>query len=60
VEFIGGEHTARNILIRAPFTGAKVAPLDKERYLQLLAQWQIQPYLARLLKDELKAAAQIG
>jgi hypothetical protein len=60
VEFIGGEHTARNILIRALFTGAKVAPLDKERYLQLLAQWQIHPYLARLLKDELKAAAQIG
>jgi SAM-dependent methyltransferase len=60
VEFIGGEHTARNILIRALFIGAKVAPLDKERYLQLLAQWQIQPYLARLLKDELKAAAQIG
>jgi SAM-dependent methyltransferase len=60
VEFIGGEHTARNILIRALFTGAKAAPLDKERYLQLLAQWQIRPYLARLLKDELKAAAQIG
>jgi hypothetical protein len=51
---------ARNILIRALFTGAKVAPLDNERYLQLLAQWQIQPYLARLLQDELKAAAQIG
>ena len=59
VEFIGGEHTARNILIRAVFTGASPAPLDKERYLQLLAQWQIKPYLAKLLKDELKAAAQI-
>jgi len=40
-------------------TGASPAPLDKERYLQLLAQWQIKPYLAKLLKDELKAAAQI-
>jgi chorismate mutase len=59
VEFIGGEHTARNILIRAVFTGANPAPLDKERYLKLLEQWQIKPYLAKLLKDELKAAAQI-
>ena len=59
VEFIGGEHTARNILIRAVFTGASPAQLDKERYLQLLEQWQIKPYLAKLLKDELKAAAQI-
>jgi hypothetical protein len=60
VEFIGGEHTARNILIRAVFTGAGPSPLDKERYLQLLAQWQIKPYLAKLLEDELKAAAQIS
>ena len=59
VEFIGGEHTSRNILIRAVFTGASPAPLDKERYLKLLEQWQIKPYLAKLLKDELKAAAQI-
>jgi SAM-dependent methyltransferase len=60
VEFIGGEHTARNILIRAVFTGSSPAQIDKERYLQLLEQWQITPYLAKLLKDELKAAAQIG
>jgi SAM-dependent methyltransferase len=60
VEFIGGEHTARNILIRAVFTGASPAPIDKERYLQLLEQWQITPYLAKLLVAELKAAAQIA
>jgi hypothetical protein len=60
VEFIGGEHTARNILIRAVFTGASPASLDKDRYLQLLEQWQITPYLAKLLEAELKAAAQIA
>jgi hypothetical protein len=60
VEFIGGEHTARNILIRAVFTGATPASLDKDRYLQLLQQWQITPYLSKLLVAELKAAAQIA
>lgn len=59
VEFIGGEHTTRNILIRAVFTGAKPAQVDKDQYLQFLAQWQIKPYLAKLLMDELKATAQI-
>ena len=57
VEFIGGEHTARNILIRAVFTGAKPSQIDITRYEELLKQWQIEPYLAKLLADELKAAA---
>ena len=60
VEFIGGEHTARNILIRAVKTGAAANELDKKRYEQMLSEWQITPYLAKLLKSELKAAAQIG
>jgi SAM-dependent methyltransferase len=60
VEFIGGEHTARNILIRAVKTGAAANELDKKRYEQMLGDWQITPYLAKLLKSELKAAAQIG
>ena len=57
VEFIGGEHTARNILIRAVFTGAKPSQIEITRYEELLTQWQIEPYLAKLLADELKAAA---
>ena len=57
VEFIGGEHTARNILIRAVFTGAKPSQIEITRYEELLKQWQIEPYLAKLLADELKAAA---
>jgi len=60
VEFIGGEHTARNILIRAVKTGAVANDLDKKRYEQMLSDWQISPYLAKLLKSELKAAAQIS
>ncbi len=60
VEFIGGEHTARNILIRAVKTGAAPSDLDKQRFQQMLNDWQIKPYLAQLLADELKAAAQIS
>ena len=59
VEFIGGEHTARNILIRAVKTDAQAPGIEKLRYEQMLTQWQIKPYLATLLKDELKASAQL-
>jgi SAM-dependent methyltransferase len=59
VEFIGGEHTARNILIRAIFTGAKPSLIEITRYKELLKLWQIKPYLAKLLADELKAAANL-
>ena len=57
VEFIGGEHTARNILIRAVKTNQSSSDLDKDRYQQMLSQWQIKPYLAKLLAAELKASA---
>jgi SAM-dependent methyltransferase len=57
VEFIGGEHTARNILIRAVKTNQSASDIDKYRYQQMLTQWQIKPYLAKLLDSELKASA---
>jgi SAM-dependent methyltransferase len=57
VEFIGGEHTARNILIRAVKTNQSFSDIDKDRYQQMLTQWQIKPYLAKLLAAELKASA---
>ena len=57
VEFIGGEHTARNILIRAVKTNQSASDIDKDRYQQMLTQWQIKPYLAKLLDSELKASA---
>ena len=59
VEFIGGEHTARNILIRAVKTNQSSSDIDKGRYQQMLSQWQIKPYLAKLLAAELKASAGI-
>jgi SAM-dependent methyltransferase len=59
VEFIGGEHTARNILIRAVKTNQSSSDIDKDRYQQMLSQWQIKPYLAKLLAAELKASAGI-
>jgi len=59
VEFIGGEHTARNILIRAVKTNQSSSDIDKDRYQQMLSQWQIKPYLAKLLALELKASAGI-
>ena len=49
VEFIGGEHTARNIMIRALKTGAPVTAIDKERYEQMLKEWNVTPYLSKLL-----------
>ena len=60
VEFIGGEHTARNIMIRAVKTGAVVQDLDKHRYEKMVKDWQITPYLSKLLSTKLKAAADIS
>jgi len=53
VEFVGGEHTPRNIMIRAVKTGAKVDPAEVDRYQAMLADWSIAPHLAELLKSEL-------
>ena len=55
VEFIGGEHTPRNIMIRAVKTGVKVDPVEVDRYQAMLADWSIAPHLAELLKNELSA-----
>jgi hypothetical protein len=55
VEFIGGEHTPRNIMIRAVKTGAKVDPAEVDLYQSMLADWKIAPHLAELLKSELSA-----
>ncbi len=55
VEFVGGEHTPRNIMIRAVKTGVKVDPAEVHRYQAMLADWKIAPHLAELLKSELSA-----
>ena len=55
VEFIAGEHTPRNLMIRAVKTGAKVESIEIERYQELLGQWQVRPALALRLATELLA-----
>jgi len=55
VEFIGGEHTPRNIMIRAVKTGVKVEAAEVDRYQSMLADWKIAPHLSELLKSELSA-----
>ena len=46
IEFIGGEHTPRNIMIRATLTGAKADAIEIENYKQMLELWEIDPALA--------------
>lgn len=53
IEFVGGEHTPRNLLIRAVKTGAIPDSNDLARYQELIKFWKIGPALARrLLKEE--------
>jgi hypothetical protein len=49
IEFIGGEHTPRNIMIRAVYTGVKPDSKDVESYKKMLSDWQIDPALASRL-----------
>ena len=53
IEFIGGEHTPRNIMIRAVQTGAKADPKDVESYKKMLAEWNIEPALATRINLEI-------
>ena len=49
IEFVGGEHTPRNLMIRAVKTGAKPEQLDIDRYLEITAQWGVNPALEKKL-----------
>jgi hypothetical protein len=46
IEFIGGEHTPRNIMIRAVKTGAKPDVNDVKQYEELIKSWSLKPALA--------------
>ena len=56
IEFVGGEHTPRNLMIRAVKTGAEVSQEEIDRYTSLLAMWKVTPALATRLSAELSAA----
>ncbi|CAB4999281.1 unannotated protein [freshwater metagenome] len=49
IEFIGGEHTPRNLMIRAVKTGAVADNAEKTRYEAMIALWKVKPALAALL-----------
>ena len=49
IEFIGGEHTPRNLMIRAVKTGAPAESIEVSRYEEMIAAWKVKPALARLL-----------
>ncbi|MFM9151410.1 MAG: class I SAM-dependent methyltransferase [Candidatus Planktophila sp.] len=49
IEFIGGEHTPRNLMIRAVKTGASAEAIEVARYDAMIAAWKVKPALARLL-----------
>jgi SAM-dependent methyltransferase len=49
IEFVGGEHTPRNLMIRAVKTDAPVDPIEITRYEEMTAAWKVKPALARLI-----------
>lgn len=56
IEFVGGEHTPRNLMIRAIKTGATPDSTDLSRYKQMIAMWNVVPALAKRLSTGLDAA----
>jgi SAM-dependent methyltransferase len=49
IEFVGGEHTPRNLMIRAVKTDTKPDKLDIDRYLEITSQWGVAPALEKKL-----------
>ncbi len=49
IEFIGGEHTPRNLMIRAVKTGAEAESEEVERYQSMISIWGVTPVLAAKL-----------
>ena len=47
IEFVAGEHTPRNLMIRAVKTDAKPDTLDIDRYREMTAEWGVVPALEK-------------
>ena len=56
VEWIGGEHTPRNTMIRAVRTDARAAPELWREYDEMRELWGVTPWLAEALEPELASA----
>ena len=54
IEFIGGEHTARNLMIRAVKAMGATKSADFIELDELLRQWSINPYLLSALASEIE------
>jgi len=56
MEFVGGEHTPRNTLIRAIKTNAPASRAYWEEFDEICETWGVVPFLADALREELAAA----
>ena len=56
MEFVGGEHTPRNTLIRAIRTNAPASRESWEEYDNMVRTWGVEPFLAEELRRELDEA----
>ena len=45
IEFIGGVHTPRNLMIRAVKTGAQATADDESQYRSMIELWGVKPVL---------------
>lgn len=52
IEFVGGEHTPRNLMIRAVKTNAAVDLIDIARYEEMIKLWKVKPALAQRVLNE--------
>jgi hypothetical protein len=56
MEFVGGEHTPRNTLIRAIRTGSPASKQAWDEYDEMCSAWGVAPFLADELQRELTEA----
>jgi hypothetical protein len=51
IQFVGSQHTPRNILLRAIHTGTEPSAKVRREYERLAAEWDVHPALARMLES---------
>jgi len=58
IEFIASEHTPRNLMIRAMFTGRPATQKDFQDLDSIIVQWQLRPQIVALLAEAIAAQRQ--